>query len=114
MRLSTRVLLLFLACYTVFAQPDLPACWLMEQACSVHPHFSQDLAGIPHSHDYLLDLSISSGVPAVAIALIPLAMLIAAVLNGALFLELTRQLLCGTAWDLDPKFPPPRRSLSSI
>jgi len=50
---------LFLASYTVFAQPNLPACWLEQVACGSHPHPGGH-ADQPHSHEYLYDSLIAA------------------------------------------------------
>ena len=74
--LLCRIAILLLAGYMCLAQPGVPPCWLEAHACAVHPHFSQEQAEAPHSHDYLLDLARSSTAGFLPVLLTPISLLI--------------------------------------
>jgi hypothetical protein len=104
--------LLFLAGYTMLAQPGIPSCWLEKRTCEAHPHFNKHHAETPHSHDYLFELVQSLDAPDLSSILIPVSLLIAALFSIKIFRDLASSVLIGMVWffSIDP--PPPRRLLS--
>ena len=102
-----RTFILWLAVYTLFAQPHLPACWLMNHPCEVHPHPDHN-ENLPHSHEYLLDLL--DGVPADARPeTLGASALLLALLGTSSLRNLFPELI---SWKhsrvISPESPPPR------
>lgn len=112
-RWSVRLVLGLLAVFLSLAQPGLPACWLQAQSCRVHPHFSAEQAHVPHSHNYLFDLTITTGAPALPVPVIPVTLLIALLALGLLLPRLSAHTPRAEGWAnlLEP--PPPRGAFSS-
>jgi hypothetical protein len=112
-RWSVRLVLGLLAVFLSLAQPGLPACWLQAQSCRVHPHFSAEQERMPHSHDYLFDLSITTGAPALPVPVIPVTLLIALLALGLLLPWHSNRTLLAEGWAKRLEPPPPRGALSS-
>ena len=110
-----RAAIVFLAIYTMFAQPGLPACWLEAEPCEFHMHLSKEQAESPHSHTYLIDQI--QGVASAALSIMtPAATLIYLMqLSGMGLLNRPyQQAPTAGGWlaVIDP--PPPRLSFSRI
>jgi hypothetical protein len=45
---------------TMIAPPGIPACWLESEPCEVHVHFSHEQAETPHTHYFLIDLTLAT------------------------------------------------------
>jgi len=103
----TRLVILPLAIYTLFAQPGLPACWLMRESCEAHPHPFQD-AHQPHTHDYLFETAASSGLPTLPSLLPPVEEVLAALIAGLITLCLSSEIITQKPWSPVRLFPPPK------
>jgi hypothetical protein len=99
--------------YIALTQPGLPACWLEAHACEIHVHFSVHQAEIPHSHDYLLDLTKAQGASVLPSLLIPAGFLIALLFGSRIFRQVVFPLIENFFWNTLPDLPPPRLALSS-
>ena len=98
--------------YLALAQPGLPACWLQANACASHPHFSKHHEQIPHTHDYLKDMTqatIAGGIPVV---LIPVILLIRHLCQTLLVQHKNQAAIHEREWNIPPDYPPPRVSIS--
>jgi hypothetical protein len=109
MRLTVRILIGFLICYTALAQPGIPACWLEAHPCQIHIHFSHEQAAHPHSHDYLFDMAKADS-PALPVLLIPISLLIELLFLIQIFQNTGIPTFNMRGWILLPEPPPPRFS----
>lgn len=107
MSLATRIALFFLAIYSIFAQPGIPACWLMERPCEVHFHLP-GMAEVPHSHEYLFDMARSSGVPILPMATLSASQLIALLGFTNLWQNLLTWVIVSSEWIASALIPPPK------
>jgi hypothetical protein len=108
-----RVLVGLWLCYTALAQPGLPACWLQAKACQIHPHFTGEHAGGPHTHDYLFDLTKTIASSGLAVVLIPISLLIGIMLANLLHFITAYPPLIKRSWIALLEPPPPRLAISS-
>jgi hypothetical protein len=99
--------------FTIIAPPGLPSCWMEREPCEVHPHFNQKQAETPHSHFYLIDLSLglaSQPYPFLSAASILLIALLAA--SGAKARrDMILPFFTGHRWLAAPEPPPPKAFL---
>jgi hypothetical protein len=94
--------------YTALAQPGLPACWLEEQACQVHQHFSQSLSETPHTHEYLSDLVKGTSAQGLPVLVLAISLLIARWFTSLLFRGSVSPSPGNRLWLFPPEPPPPR------
>jgi hypothetical protein len=110
-----RLALVLWAVCTMFAPPGLPACWLEQQPCEFHVHFSQEQAETPHTHFYLIDLA--QGMAAQPLPFVHLEtawLLLLLSLSGVkLWWKNNRSSFSRCDWALIPEPPPPRHSPAS-
>jgi len=111
-----RLAILLWAFYTMFAQPGLPACWLEQQPCEYHVHFGGHQAQFPHTHFYLIDLSLGVAAQPAPLAQVSSTLLVLFLsLSGVkLWQRKNAAMLNGSGWMMDPEPPPPKLSLSFI
>jgi hypothetical protein len=103
----TRALFLFLIALIAFAQPGVPPCWMMAQACAQHPHFVPH-PDTSHDHGYLYDLSAGYVIALSPARQVPAALLIALLGLAGLFRRLVYSLILHAAWQFPPELTPPR------
>lgn len=104
----TLVLALFLAGFTMVAQPGLCSCWLLEDVATNHPH-PDGHPERPHSHDYLFEMFVSGLVAPPPQTLIPAGLLVAHLASQGLHrpaATLSRAPAIGWQPAIEP--PPPR------
>ena len=111
MSLVTRAALFFLAIYAMFAQPGLPACWLMQKPCEFHFHLP-GMAEVPHSHEYLFDMARSSGVPILPLVTSSASQVLLLLGLVNLWLLILDKILDKGEWRQDVQIPPPKMSIS--
>ena len=109
-RLFIRLALAVWALCTMFAPPGLPGCWLEKQPCEFHVHFSQEQAETPHTHYYLIDLTLgTAGQPQPFVHLETALLLLCLSLSGLkLWRSVSRSALSRRDWTMVPELPPPR------
>jgi hypothetical protein len=56
--LFLRIALILWAVYIIAAPPGLPVCWLERVPCEFHTHFGPHDEAVPHTHFYLLELTL--------------------------------------------------------
>ncbi len=107
MSLGTRIALFLLAIYSMFAQPGIPACWLMEKPCEVHFHLP-GMAEVPHSHEYLFDMARSSGVPILPMVSLSASQLLTLLGLINLWQVLAARVIGKCVWIPGAQIPPPK------
>jgi hypothetical protein len=105
-----RLVLMALAFYTMFAQPGLPACWMEQQPCKFHPHFSDAQAESPHDHNFLFDQVLGQAAPASLSLLLPAAALLWMLMMMGLlpFRKESPDYFSVARWLALPEPPPPK------
>jgi len=109
-----RLALVLWAVYTMFAPPGLPACWMEKEPCEFHTHFSQEQAETPHTHYYLIDLTLGTAAqPQPFVHLKTALLLLFLSLSGVKFWRaMHRSALLRRDWTIIPELPPPKLSPS--
>ena len=102
-----RTIILGLLLYTMFAQPGLPACWLMENPCAVHFHLP-GMEEVPHSHIYLFDLVRASSGPALPSVDLVDVQLFALLGLIEVWKEFSQALVLNQSWDGLALYHPPK------
>jgi hypothetical protein len=99
----------------MFAPPGLPACWLEKEPCEFHTHFSQEQAETPHTHYYLIDLTLGTSTQPVPFVNFESGLLVLLLsLSGLkLWHKETAEALRRSGWAFTPEPPPPKLFLSS-
>ncbi|MEA4906951.1 MAG: hypothetical protein VB089_05000 [Anaerolineaceae bacterium] len=106
-----RTAVLLLALYTLFAQPGLPACWMMQRPCDLHDHPYQYTNPL-HRYNYLFD-DVSSGEAPLLPSLWPqTAELLHIIGLSDLTRSVARPYPAGGSWLPDLPTPPPRHVAS--
>jgi hypothetical protein len=97
------------------APPGLPACWLEKEPCEFHTHFSQEQAETPHTHYYLIDLTLGTAAQPVPFVHFESELLVVFLsLSGVKFWQKKdSQSLRRISWAYAPEPPPPRLTLPS-
>lgn len=108
---STLSVLLFLAGFTVFAQPGLCPCWLMVDVQKYHLHpFAHPER--PHPHDYLFEIFNAESAAVAPPLPLPARTLILALALSGLWLWIGSHTASVANWMTPPPTPPPRLSAS--
>ena len=101
------VLLFALAMSTTIAPVGLCACWLNPDLETVHPHlFGQ--AGVPHSHEYLLQISSATMADALPVSVVLAAVLVALMGLASLWWAMDSPAVDQIFNQTRPPIPPPR------
>lgn len=95
------------------APPGLPSCWLAADPCRVHPHFSPEHALLPHTHDFLFDLALTSPPPALPGVITPIGLLLLLLSMNRILRPLSEESLNLQGWLTPPEPPPPRSPASA-
>jgi hypothetical protein len=104
----TRFFILFLIAYSFFAQPGMPPCWLMRHPCEIHPHFNKFMEAMPHSHNYLFDMTQGQATVVVPLLLIPASLLFLLLFLVEIWRDLSQIHGWGAEWNNMVELPPPR------
>ncbi len=107
MSLANRAVLFILASYAMFAQPGLPACWLMQTPCAVHFHLP-GMAEVPHSHDYLFDFVRANTAPALPQVVLSAGQWVAFLSLVAVWRAPAASAVFPSGWVPKAQYPPPR------
>jgi len=101
---------------TTFAPPGLPSCWIERVPCEIHTHFNEHQAQSPHSHFYLIDLSLglaSQPYPFLSVSATIFISLLAA--SGAKVRRgIILHFFSNLRWKAAPEPPPPKTFLFSM
>ncbi len=94
---------------TAVAPPGLCACWLIPEVESVHPHVSKAHAESHHTHDYLLQISQTTGTDILPLMILPAHVLIALAFAGLIWWALRGDEVSEAGWvPVIPMEPPER------
>ena len=107
MSLAVRISLFFLAFYTIFAQPGIPACWLMQKACGFHTHLA-GMADRPHTHEYLFDMASAMNAIALPQVFFSASLLVMLMSLINLWRGLHSHVIAWSDFTLTVQLPPPR------
>ncbi len=111
-----RLSLLVWAGIIIIAPPGIPACWLESEPCAIHVHFSQEQAETPHTHYYLIDLTLATAAEPYPFPIFETFFLILMLsLSGLLsWQNRNSDSTNGKGWYFSPESPPPKSPLFSF